>query len=63
MNIRKIADKKFYNIGRWDQCYKTFYTHNLRKFKIKLECLPLVSLSILVYCLWDKLWAGKACQG
>jgi len=33
--------------------YKTFYGRNFRN---KLECLSLVSLSSLVYCLWVRPW-------
>ncbi len=32
--IRRLRIKKFYNIGPWTQCYKTFYVRNVRMFVI-----------------------------
>jgi len=45
------GQKMFYNIGPWDQCYKTFLRSEFTNFRNKLECLSLASLPSLVFCL------------
>ncbi len=34
------GQKKFYNIGPWAQCYKTFYVLNLRMFLVSQSVCP-----------------------
>jgi hypothetical protein len=46
--ILNLRTKKFYNIGPWDQCYKTFFGR-VMNFHSKLERLSLASLSSLVW--------------
>jgi hypothetical protein len=46
MKTRKSQTKKFYNIGLWCQCYKTFFLENNEEADM-MEYLSLASFSIV----------------